>query len=153
MFELSIQQQPNRVNMAVKVVMSDGTEVQGQIEVPQEGGLPIVLNGLNQFIELRTTEGEMHYISKESMRTVRPIGMPDKQKFVNKLHRFMQADPHDVLGVAKNADEKTISASYKQQLKNFHEILDYLDTTYKCLNSAYKELGGAKPKTQNLDAN
>ena len=141
MFELSIQQQPNRVNMSVKVIMDDGTELQGIIEVPQEGGLPIVLNGLNQFIELRSIEGETHYISKESMRNVRPIGIPDKQKFVNKLHRFMQADPHEVLGVAKDADKKTISTAYKQQLKNFHEILDYLDTTYKCLNSAYKQLG------------
>ncbi len=151
MFELSIQQQPNRVNMAVKVIMDDGTELQGHVEVPQEGGLPIILNGLNQFIELQTLEGEMHYISKDSMRTVRPTGIPDKQKFVNKLHKFMRADPHEVLGVAKNADQKTISSAYKLQLKNFHEILDYLDSTYKCLNSAYKQLGTGEAQHYNIE--
>lgn len=151
MFELSIQQsQPQRINMFVNIVMDDGTGLQGHIEVPEEGGLPVVLNGLNQFLEIRDREGEMHYISKESMRSIRPVNAPKEERFTNKLSRFLRSDPYEILGVDKAADDKTISDAYKRQLKNFHEILDYLDTAYKSLNTAYTELEAKEPKTPQI---
>lgn len=153
MFELSLQQhQPQRINMLVNVAMDDGTKLKGHIEVPAEGGLPVVLNGLNQFLELRTYEGDMHYISKDSMRSVRPVDMPEKERLPNKLRRFLRSDPYEVLGVDKNADKKTISDAYKRQLKNFHEVLDYLDTTYKCLNTAYKQIETSSPQQPQISS-
>lgn len=120
--------------------MDDGTALKGEIEAPMDGGLAVVLNGLNQFIELKSYDGEMHYISKDSMRSIRPMKVPEKEGFSSKLKRFLKSDPYEVLGVARDANADTIEAAYQRQLKNFHEILDYLDSSYKCLNDAYKEL-------------
>ncbi len=141
MFELTPHyDQPHKTQALIEIVMEDGTNFKGEVEVPVEGGLSVILNGLNQFIELKTYDGEVHYISKESMRTVRPMKLPEKEGFSSKLKRFLKSDPYEILGVSRDADGKTIEAAYKRQLKNFHEILDYLDSSYKCLNAAYKDI-------------
>lgn len=147
MFELTPHyDQPQKTPLLVEIIMDDETVLKGEVEAPIEGGLSVMLNGLNQFIELKTYDGEMHYISKESMRTVRPMKVPEKENFTSKLSRFLRSDPYEVLGVAKDAEAKTIEASYQRQLKNFHDILDYLDSSYKCLNAAYKEIEGQQPE-------
>lgn len=141
MFELTPHfEQPAKTSILVEVVMDDGTHLKGEIEAPMEGGLTVILNGLNQFIELKSYDGEMHYISKESMRSVRPMKLPEKEHFPDKIKRFLAADPYQVLGVSKDADSKTIAAAYQRQIKNFHEILDYLDSSYKVLNKAYQQV-------------
>lgn len=141
MFELTPSyEQPQKTCLLVEMVMDDGTALKGEIEAPMDGGLAVVLNGLNQFIELKSYDGEMHYISKDSMRSIRPMEVPEKEGFSSKLKRFLKSDPYEVLGVARDANADTIEAAYQRQLKNFHEILDYLDSSYKCLNDAYKEL-------------
>ena len=141
MFELTPHyDQPQKTSILIEIIMEDGTNLKGEVEAPSEGGLAIILNGLNQFIELKTYDGEVHYISKEAMRTVRPMKLPEKEGFASKLKRFLKSDPYEILGVSREADGKTIEAAYKRQLKNFHEILDYLDSSYKCLNAAYKEI-------------
>ena len=141
MFELTPHyDQPQKTNLLVEVIMDDGASLKGEIDVPVEGGLAVILNGLNQFIELRAYDGEVHYISKESMRSVRPMHLPEKEHFPDKLKRFLKADPHQILGVTKDADSKMITAAYQRQIKNFHEILDYLDSSYKVLNQAYKQI-------------
>lgn len=143
MFELkSHYEHPTKAKMLIEMVMDDKTILKGHIEVPVEGGLAVVLNGLNQFIELCTYDNETHYVSKDSIRSMRPIQVPEKESLPNKLKNFLRSDPHQVLGVDKDADSKAISAAYQRQLKNFHEILDYLDTSYKGLNNAYKQLEG-----------
>ena len=143
MFELTPQHtQPQKTLSLVEIVMDDGTLLKGEIETPVEGGIAVMLNGLNQFIELKTYDGELHYISKDSMRTVRPMKVPEKENFTSKLTRFLRSDPYEVLGVTKDAEGEAIEAAYQRQLKNFHEILDYLDSSYKCLNAAYKEIEG-----------
>ncbi|MGH1405919.1 MAG: hypothetical protein ACRBBJ_05115 [Rhodomicrobiaceae bacterium] len=143
MFELkSHYDQPKKAKMLVELVMDDGSSIKGRIEVPVDGGLACILNGLNQFIELYTYDNEIHYISKDSLRSLRPVQVPEKESLPNKLKNFLRTDPHQVLGVDKEADSEAISAAYQRQLKNFHEILDYLDTSYKGLNSAYKQLEG-----------
>lgn len=150
MFDLTPHyEQPQKISLLVEVVMDDGTNLKGEIEVPEEGGLPIILNGLNQFIEVRSYDGEMHYISKESMRTVRPMQLPEKPGFTDKLKNFLRSDPYQVLGISKESDSKTINDAYQRQLKNFHEILDHLDASYKGLNDAYHNLAG---KTQKLES-
>lgn len=141
MFELTPHfEQPQKTNLLVEVILDDGSSLKGELEVPVEGGLTVVLNGLNQFIELRAYDGEVHFISKESMRSVRPMHLPEKEQFPEKLKRFLKADPHQILGVAKDADSKIITAAYQRQIRNFHEILDYLDSSYKVLNQAYKQI-------------
>lgn len=141
MFELTQQyEQPQKNSILVELIMDDGTNLKGEIEAPAQGGLSVVLNGLNQFIELKTYDGDMHYISKDSMRTVRPMKLPEKEGVPSKLKRFLRSDPYEVLGVAKESSAQTIEAAYQHQLKNFHEILDYLDSSYKCLNNAYSQI-------------
>lgn len=152
MFELTPHyDQPHKTAVLIEIVMEDGTNLKGEVEAPTDGGLTVILNGLNQFIELKTYDGEVHYISKESMRTVRPMKLPEKEGFASKLKRFLKSDPYEILGVSREADAGTIEAAYKRQLKNFHEILDYLDSSYKCLNAAYKEVE-AKHQNQSFPA-
>ncbi|GJM01848.1 MAG: hypothetical protein DHS20C08_03490 [Rhodomicrobium sp.] len=151
MFELTPHyEQQAKTSVLVEVVMDDGAHLKGEIDAPAEGGLGHILNGLNQFIELRTYEGEVHYISKESMRSVRPMQLPEKEQFPEKIKRFLRADPYHILGISKGSDEKTITAAYQRQLKNFHEILDYLDSSYKVLNQAYEQAGMKTKKLAKL---
>lgn len=148
MFELTPHyEHPPKTSILVEMVMEDGTTLKGEIEAPSEGGISVILNGLNQFIELKTYDGELTYISKDSMRTIRPMHMPEKEGFPSKLKRFLRSDPYEVLGVTRDATHETIEASYQRQLKNFHEILDYLDSSYKCLNAAYKEIEDQEANT------
>lgn len=143
MFELKTHyDQPQKATLLVEITMEDGTILKGNVEVPVEGGLAVILNGLNQFIELHTYQGETQYVSKDNMRTIRPIQLPEKEGLPDKLKRFMRSDPHQVLGVTKDASAKIIEEAYQRQLKNFHEILDYLDASYKGLNDAYQQLDG-----------
>jgi len=146
MFELtSSYDQPQKTSLLVEIVLDDGAVLKGEIEVPADGGICVVLNGLNQFMELKTYDGEMHYVSKESMRSIRPMQVPEKEGVPAKLKRFLKSDPYEVLGVGRDASAETIEGAYKRQLNNFHEILDYLDSSYKCLNSAYKEIETKNP--------
>lgn len=141
MFELtSHYDQPKKAKILVELVMDDGSLMKGRVEVPVEGGLGVILNGLNQFIELVTYDNELHFVSKDSVRSMRPVQVPEEESLPSKLKNFLRTDPHQVLGVDKDADGEEIEAAYQRQLKNFHEILDYLDTSYKGLNSAYKQL-------------
>ena len=147
MFELTPHyDQPQRSLVLIEIIMEDGTNLKGEVEVPVEGGLSVILNGLNQFIELKSYDGEVRFISKERMRSVRPMKLPEKEGFTGKLKRFLKSDPYEILGVSRESDGKTIEAAYKRQLKNFHEILDYLDSSYKCLNAAYKEIESKQDK-------
>ncbi|CAN0540564.1 unnamed protein product, partial [Scytosiphon promiscuus] len=121
MFELKPHyDQPQKANLLVEIVMDDNSVLKGHVEVPRDGGLAVIPNGLNMFIELTSYDGEIKFVSKDSIRTIRPVELPEKEGLPGKLKRFLRSDPHQVLGVSKDANSKTITDAYQRQLKNFH---------------------------------
>lgn len=101
MFELkSHYDQPNKAKILVELVMNDGSLMKGRVEVPVEGGLAVILNGLNQFIELVTYDNELHYVSKECVRSMRPVQVPEEESLPSKLKNFLRTDPHQEIGRA-----------------------------------------------------
>ena len=86
MFELtSHYDQPKKAKILIELVMDDGSLMKGRVEVPVDGGLGVILNGLNQFIELVTYDNELHYVSKDSVRSMRPVQVPEEESLPNKL--------------------------------------------------------------------
>jgi len=146
--------------VAVKLELTNGTELIGEIDAHFERGLRGTLNGDEPFVLLRSAEGEPAYIAKACISSVKPFAMEAADQLSKATNSSATLDPHVVLGVVRGASLATVTGAYHQIVKTYHpdrfagmnlpeEMLLYADALLKRANLAFAEL---KKRTDDQNA-
>ena len=65
-----------RARRAVRIHVTGGVVMEGNLVVPKTRGIGEILNGKRPFMEFETTNGDKIYISKPSIQTVQMLDYP-----------------------------------------------------------------------------
>lgn len=128
MFDHSQRQRAKR-KVRTTIKMADGATLEGHIFCTMHERFGDALNDDRPFMPFETIDGELMYLSKESVRSAIPRdGDAVEESFTN---------PHQILGVEENASIEKIKEVYHKQVRNVHpDRLNGLDLPKEMVNLA-----------------
>lgn len=141
----------NRTTVAITLL--DGTMLTASLRLPLSNKLGDALNNGDVFLDVVTPAGEQHYISKPSIRSVRPMEMPRAEQLDldGRVAGLATADPHAILKVGLSASADEIKHAYHRMARLYHpdriasyelpeEIKDYMRAMLVQINLAFEQL-------------
>ena len=71
-----------KARRAVRIHVTGGVVMEGNLVVPKTRGIGELLNGKQPFLEFETTNGDKMFISKPSIQTVQMLDIPKSHRSV-----------------------------------------------------------------------
>jgi|GEM_PF-5725899 len=123
--------------------LKDGSVLNGHVYCSQDERLSDLLNDSKRFLPFETMDGEIIFVTKDAMSQVMP---KEKTGLEN-----TNLNPHDILGISRNASPEVIKSSYYAKVRAFHpdrltaldlpeEIVSYATELMARINQAYQNL-------------
>jgi DnaJ-domain-containing protein 1 len=151
MFDRQRTQSGADARMSVTLTMNDGEVVRGNLRLPLSGKLFDAMNNPDLFFDFETTDGDMLFLAKHSIRKVEALELPKTNQLARRTADPAVFDPHAILGVQKGADASAVRESYLALARAYHpdryagvelpkEISDYVNAMQKKINIAYQTL-------------
>ncbi len=142
------------VSVAVRIKLTDGSELTGKLVISRSRDVQETLNGTDPFVAFEPYGEARMILSKSSIRSVKPIdavSVPNLSAPISDRDGF---DPHAVLGVAKRADWEEIRAAFHKLSMAYHpdryatanlpdDVSHYLEAKARQINTAYSVLEDA----------
>ena len=141
---------------SVKITLSDGRELVGNIVVPSGRTSSEVLNTASTFVEFEPAGAPRTFIAKSDMRAVLPLNVVPAPSLPPLLCDDV-LNPFAVLGVTAEADKEEVHRAYIDLAKIYHpdqyattglpaEVCDYLASMARRINAAYEAVEAARQK-------
>ncbi len=151
MFDRQRTQSGADARMPVTLTMNDGEVVRGNLRLPMSGKLFDAMNNPDLFFDFETTDGDMLFLAKHSIRKVEALELPKTNQLARRSLDSTSFDPYAVLGVQKGAEASAVRESYLTLARTYHpdryagielpkEISDYVNAMQKKINIAYQTL-------------
>jgi DnaJ-domain-containing protein 1 len=151
--DIAAWRRQNSDPVAVNITLVDGSAMSGTILQPRDKQLRDLFNTPEDFLEFEDNRLGTIILGKSSIRTIRMNSMPSADQIEKRLKQLDKQDPFQILGVAKTIDRDGLRAAYKGLARMYHpdrfagadlppEVLDYINTMARRINSAYSELIG-----------
>lgn len=145
------------VRVPVALTLTNGEKLQGVMLLGRVQKLFDVLNKAEPFIEFETREGRQLVISKNSILNAAQLDDRKGRTGNELLRRPQRFDPHDVLGIARDAPDEAIRPAYLSKARQYHpdqfaanplppEVIDYLEAMFVMVQRAYGELSSRGEK-------
>lgn len=142
---------------SVKITLSDGRELNGNVVVPPGRTLSEVLNTASSFIEFEPAGAPRTFIGKSDVRSVLPLNVAPAPSLPPLLCEDI-FNPFSVLGVTAEADKEKVRSAYIDLAKIYHpdqyattglpaEVCDYLSSIARRINAAYEAVEAARQKS------
>ena len=147
----------------VEITLDDGRALKGRIAVQSREDLLEGLNSSGTFVDFESFDGLRQFISKTTVRSVKPISPPKAATLNNPAEAAARFDPHAVLNVSPGADADSVRRAYIDRAKAYHpdryanaelpdEVRDYLQAMARRINMAYEVLQAQEPAPRALRA-
>jgi hypothetical protein len=146
-----------QTEVPVTLVRRDGGVERGRVMLPYGATLDDRLNSDIAFLEFCPYGGAKTYLAKAEIRSLEPTNVPKPSNLNAKLNNTSASvDPHDVLGISKDATPGEIKRAYHRLAKLYHpdryasaelpeEVTVYLAAMARRVNAAYAALLGDRP--------
>lgn len=133
----------------VRIELTNGEKLGGQVVVSQTGTLASALNGEQGFVKFQPREGEAKFIAKSAICSVEAIDIPKAEQLSRRsLEIGDRFDPFAVLGVDADATKSSARSAYTRLMMQYHpdkfsgvelprEVAGYLAAMSKRINIAY----------------
>ena len=145
----------DRVNRTpVFLTLADGAVVTVSVRLPLSNRLGDALNNQDMFLDAVSPSGQVVYIAKSSIRSVRSANVPkaDQLDTESGAPGSSSFDPYAVLQVSKEASPEEIRQAYHRMVKLYHpdriasfglpeEVMDYVRTMLVRINLAFEQIG------------
>jgi len=155
MFDRGNKEEPRR--QSVKITLSDGQELNGNLVVAPGHTLNEILNTVSSFIEFEPAGASRTFIAKSDVRSVLPLNVAPAPSLPPLLSDDV-FNPFAVLGVPAEANKEEVHRAYIHLAKIYHpdqyattglpaEVCDYLASMARRINAAYEKVksGAACP--------
>ena len=140
---------------AVRLVLTDGSEISGHIAIPLTTQLDRHLNNGDVFVAFSDHEGGTQFIAKAQIAAVKPVTVPRASQLSRRLAEGTSFDPHDILEVERGSGPDAIRQAYVMKARLYHpdrfsgadlprEVASYLKAMQQRVNLAYEALAGDK---------
>lgn len=110
--DLAAWRKQNSDPMTVDMVMTDGSTMRAIVMIPREKHLKDVFNVSDQFLEVECLENGPVVFQRESLRTVRPAGLPKAEQLDKRIAAAEKLNAHQVLGLPKRPTADLVAAAY-----------------------------------------
>ena len=139
----------------VRIVLIDGSELNGHISMPTTTRLDAFINNADGFLPFTDHEGVMQFIAKTQVAAIQPIAVPRASQLSRRLAEGTTFDPHDVLEVERGSGLDAIRQAYVMKARLYHpdrfagidlprEMAAYLKAMQQRVNIAYEALSQGK---------
>ncbi len=140
---------------AVRLVLTDGSEISGHISMPVTTQLDRFINNADVFLAFSDHEGGMQFIAKAHIAAIKPVAVPRATQLSRRLAEGASFDPHDILEVEHGSGPDAIRQAYVMKARLYHpdrfagtdlprEVASYLKAMQQRINLAYEALAGDK---------
>ncbi|MGD9803001.1 MAG: DnaJ family molecular chaperone [Hyphomicrobiaceae bacterium] len=151
MFERNRVEAIEHSGVAVEITTDAGETISGQMVVGAGRNLSQVLNGDGGFIEFEPWGGDRMYVSKSSLRAIKPAQAPRPESLKGRINAMDGFDPYMILGVRKGADLDEAKNAWRRLSMAYHpdryamaelpdEVTTYLAGMARRVNAAYAAL-------------
>jgi hypothetical protein len=145
------------IRQSVKITLSDGRRLNGNVVVPPGRTLSEVLNTASSFIEFEPAGAPRTFIAKSDVRSVLPLNVAPTPSLPPLL--WEDVNPFAVLGVTAEADKEKVHRAYINLEKIYHpdkyatadlpvEVREYLSSMARRINIAYDAVEAARQKSR-----
>jgi DnaJ-domain-containing protein 1 len=133
------------------VTLLDRATVTGTLRRPRQKTLTEYMNNDVQFIEIERRDGSRLNVAKHAIRSVEQHEAPRVNQLASEIDKFEKFEPHEVLGVARDASREGIREAYLKLQRLYHpdrytgtelpsEVADYIGAMARRINIAYAML-------------
>jgi hypothetical protein len=150
MFERTrVDNAPSEQNaVPAEVTLADGRVLAGRL-IASTSRTPIeMLNGAGAFLEFEPYGGERQFLAKASLAAVRLVAVPASENLAQRVRDADGFDPHQTLGVRRDASVEDVRRAYHEMAKAYHpdryataelpaEVKTYLATMARRINTAF----------------
>ncbi len=151
MFERNRSDLQEKMSVAVRLLLDDGSTVAGKLHVPASRSVFEVLNGPALFVEFEPYEDERKFVAKAAIKAVTLLAGSRPIELTQKARDMDGFDPHVVLGVTVGAAWDDVRAAYLSRAKTYHpdriqmadlpqEVTAYMTAMSRRVNAAYGAL-------------
>lgn len=152
MFDRGNREEP--LKQSVKITLSDGREVSGNVVVPPGHTLTEVLNIASTFVEFEPVGAPRIFIAKSDVRSVLPLTVAPGPSLPPHQGEDV-SNPFAVLGVTAEADKQEVDRAFAHLAKIYQpdqyariglppEVCDYLASMVHRINTAYEKVKAAQ---------
>ena len=139
----------------VRIVLIDGSELNGHIGMPATTRLDAFINNADGFLPFTDHDGVMQFIAKTQVAAIRPIAVPRAGQLSRRLAEDTAFDPYRVLEVERGSGPDAIRQAYVMKARLYHpdrfagtdlprEMASYLKSMQQRINIAYETLSQDK---------
>ncbi len=140
---------------AVRLILIDGSELNGHVSMPATTRLDAFINNADQFLAFTDHDGAMQFIAKAQIAALKPVAAPRASQLSRRLADRTSFDPHDILEVEHGSGLDAIRQAYVMKARLYHpdrfagtdlprEVASYLKAMQQRVNLAYEALAGGK---------
>ncbi len=138
--------------LPVRIELTNGQIMGGNIVVSQSASLREAINDNKQYLEFTTYDGKQNYISKHSIIQIEKVNRPEEaNQLMGNFNKINAHNPFAILGLATSADKEEVQKAYHRLAKEYHpdrfvnvelpsEAMQYLIAMSKRINAAHTEL-------------
>jgi DnaJ domain len=132
---------------SVKIVLSDGREVNGSLIGSSGRTLSEVLNSPSTFLEFEPMGEPVAFLAKSDVRSVLPMNVTPPPRLPSPSDETL--NPFAILGVPADANREELHRAYLELAKIYHpdkyvttglpvEVREYLASMARRINAAYE---------------
>jgi hypothetical protein len=144
----------NAVRALVAMKFTDGKTETVSMRLSLSSKLSDTLNGPDTFFDVVNSAGKQYFVARSAIVNVELIEVPKASQL--NMHRRAsdreQFNPHQILGIAADADADRIREAYHAMVKAYHpdrfsgfdlpkEMKDYAAAMLVRINLAYEQIG------------
>ncbi len=140
-----------------EIELTDGAKMTVMLFVSPQGRLLDMLNDSRGFVPLETEGGETIFLRKEAIRRVSPLAAPKDggRAESQAAGPKRDGDPHELLGVSRDASAAEIREAYRQRCLENHpdrlqalglpkDFIEFATRRMAEINAAYDQLKVAR---------
>ncbi len=143
--------QGNRRRIEVQILLASGQKIQGDVVVTGQRSFGQYLNAGPDFLEFIMMDGTTTWFARNQILQVWEHSIPKADQLDHAIRHTHDFNPYEILGVAPDADMKTIHSAYVSLARAYHpdrfsgvglpaEMQTYVQEMSKRINAAYTEL-------------
>lgn len=149
----------DRHPVPVQMVLSDGRQVEGNLQLPMTVNLQRVLGSDGAVVEFETQDGVQSLIAKSAIVEIIPVGEAKVTAPAGQATAELSAgemrdhapDPYAELGITAAASAEQVQTAYQTKRKEFHpdryarvglpdEVLAFIGAKSQQIDAAYKTI-------------
>jgi hypothetical protein len=140
---------------AVRLVLVDGSDLNGHIALPATARLDTFINNADRFLAFTDHDGQMRFVAKDQIAALRPVAAPRANQLSRRLADGTSFNPYEILGLEPGAGPEAVRQAWLMMARLYHpdrfagtdlprEVAAYLKAMQQRANLAYEALTGNK---------